>query len=130
MSLASCSGQEVENLLLGWALQTSPASPAFLSPSGNDHLVMLTVDGDLYTLGSGEQGQLGRVPELFANRGGRQGLGRCLFVFHLFLSVLGLNCCMGFSLVTASGRLLIAVAFLLQSMGSRVCGLSTWAPKL
>ena len=64
---------------------------------------MLTVDGDLYTLGSGEQGQLGRVPELFANRGGRQGLGRCLFVFHLFLSVLGLNCCMGFSLVVASG---------------------------
>lgn len=59
-----------------WALQTSPASPAFLLPSGNDHLVMLTTDGDLYTLGCGEQGQLGRVPELFANRGGRQGLGR------------------------------------------------------
>lgn len=45
--------------------------------SGNDHLVMLTDDGDLYTLGCGEQGQLGRVPELFANRGGRQGLGKC-----------------------------------------------------
>lgn len=39
---------------------------------------MLTADGELYTLGSGEQGQLGRVPELFANRGGRQGLGRWL----------------------------------------------------
>lgn len=39
---------------------------------------MLTADGDLYTLGCGEQGQLGRVPELFANRGGRQGLGRWL----------------------------------------------------
>ncbi|XP_032971213.1 regulator of chromosome condensation isoform X3 [Rhinolophus ferrumequinum] len=46
--------------------------------SGNDHLVMLTADGDLYTLGCGEQGQLGRVPELFANRGGRQGLERLL----------------------------------------------------
>ena len=84
MSLGSHSGQELEDLFLGlaqpWALQTSPASPVFLSPSGNDHLVMLTVDGDLYTLGSGEQGQLGRVPELFANRGGRQGLGRFLFV--------------------------------------------------
>ncbi|KAM9687050.1 regulator of chromosome condensation isoform 1-T1 [Trichechus inunguis] len=57
---------------------TSLASPAFLSPSGNDHLVMLTVDGDLYTLGCGEQGQLGRVPELFSNRGGRQGLERLL----------------------------------------------------
>lgn len=37
---------------------------------------MLTAGGDLYTLGCGEQGQLGRVPELFANRGGRQGLGK------------------------------------------------------
>lgn len=40
--------------------------------------MMLTVDGDLYTLGCGEQGQLGRVPELFANRGGRKGLGKWL----------------------------------------------------
>lgn len=62
-----------------WFLQTSPSSSAFLSSSGNDHLVMLTTDGDLYTLGCGEQGQLGRVPELFANRGGRQGLGKWLW---------------------------------------------------
>lgn len=41
---------------------------------GNDHLVMLTVDGDLFTCGCGEQGQLGRVPALFAHRGGRRGL--------------------------------------------------------
>ena len=102
MSLGSRSGQELENLLLGLArpkARPSPASPAFFSPSGNDHLVMLTIDGDLYTLGSGEQGQLGRVPELFANRGGRQGLGRCLFVFFSFMSVLDLHCCMCFSLV-------------------------------
>ncbi|KFQ34828.1 Regulator of chromosome condensation, partial [Merops nubicus] len=45
---------------------------------GNDHLVMLTVDGDLLTCGCGEQGQLGRVPALFANRGGRKGLERLL----------------------------------------------------
>ncbi|XP_043916155.1 regulator of chromosome condensation [Protopterus annectens] len=45
---------------------------------GNDHLVMLTVDGDLYTCGCGEQGQLGRVPERFTSRGGRQGLERLL----------------------------------------------------
>ena len=81
-SAGTHSGQELENLSEGlaqpWPLQTSPASLAFLSPSGNDHLVMLTVDGDLCTLGCGEQGQLGRVPELFANRGGRQGLGRWL----------------------------------------------------
>ncbi|XP_011935248.1 PREDICTED: regulator of chromosome condensation isoform X4 [Cercocebus atys] len=52
--------------------------PVVKVASGNDHLVMLTAGGDLYTLGCGEQGQLGRVPELFANRGGRQGLERLL----------------------------------------------------
>ncbi|KFV70718.1 Regulator of chromosome condensation, partial [Dryobates pubescens] len=48
--------------------------PVVKVASGNDHLVMLTVDGDLFTCGCGEQGQLGRVPEVFANRGGRKGL--------------------------------------------------------
>uniref|UniRef100_A0A8V5GJ17 RCC1-like domain-containing protein n=1 Tax=Melopsittacus undulatus TaxID=13146 RepID=A0A8V5GJ17_MELUD len=46
--------------------------------SGNDHLVMLTEDGDLFTCGCGDQGQLGRVPQRFANRGGRRGLPRLL----------------------------------------------------
>ncbi|XP_061919257.1 regulator of chromosome condensation isoform X1 [Entelurus aequoreus] len=46
--------------------------------SGNDHLVMLTMDGKLYTSGAAEQGQLGRVPEQFSVRGGRRGLGRLL----------------------------------------------------
>ncbi|XP_055019736.1 regulator of chromosome condensation [Boleophthalmus pectinirostris] len=46
--------------------------------SGNDHLVMLTLDGNLYTSGCAEQGQLGRVPEHFSNRGGRKGLSRLL----------------------------------------------------
>lgn len=59
-------------------VQRSALRQALPVLSGNDHLVMLTDDGDLYTLGCGEQGQLGRVPELFANRGGRQGLGRLL----------------------------------------------------
>ncbi|XP_027720536.1 regulator of chromosome condensation isoform X2 [Vombatus ursinus] len=52
--------------------------PVIKVASGNDHLVMLTVDGSLYTSGCGEQGQLGRVPEFFANRGGRKGLERLL----------------------------------------------------
>ncbi|NXH19769.1 RCC1 protein, partial [Bucco capensis] len=45
---------------------------------GNDHFVMVTADGDLFTCGCGEQGQLGRVPSLFASRGGRKGLQRLL----------------------------------------------------
>ncbi|KAJ3598625.1 hypothetical protein NHX12_002130 [Muraenolepis orangiensis] len=52
--------------------------PVLKIVSGNDHLVMLTVGGDLYSSGCGEQGQLGRVPELFADRGGRKGLPRLL----------------------------------------------------
>uniref|UniRef100_A0A1A7YUB5 Regulator of chromosome condensation 1 n=1 Tax=Iconisemion striatum TaxID=60296 RepID=A0A1A7YUB5_9TELE len=52
--------------------------PVVKVASGNDHLVLLTLDGNLYTSGSAEQGQLGRVPEQFSNRGGRRGLERLL----------------------------------------------------
>ncbi|KAM4736045.1 regulator of chromosome condensation [Anableps anableps] len=52
--------------------------PVVKIASGNDHVVLLTLDGNLYTSGSGEQGQLGRVPECFSNRGGRKGLERLL----------------------------------------------------
>lgn len=51
-----------------------------IAAKGNDHLVMLTVTGELYTSGCGEQGQLGRVAEHFANRGGRKGLSMYLAV--------------------------------------------------
>lgn len=50
---------------------------------GNDHLALLTLDGNLYTLGCAEQGQLGRVPEQFSNRGGRKGLGRYHNTLHI-----------------------------------------------
>lgn len=46
--------------------------------SGNDHLTMLTDGGDIYTVGCGEQGQLGRIAECFSMRGGRKGLGLML----------------------------------------------------
>lgn len=42
--------------------------------SGNDHLCMLTDKGELYTIGCGEQGQLGRIAECFSIRGGRKGV--------------------------------------------------------
>lgn len=50
---------------------------------GNDHVALLTLDGNLYTLGCAEQGQLGRVPEQFSNRGGRKGLGRYHITLHI-----------------------------------------------
>lgn len=42
--------------------------------SGNDHTVALTQSGDIYTWGSADQGQLGRVGGYFSSRGGRRGL--------------------------------------------------------
>ncbi|KAM3614716.1 uncharacterized protein V6R79_018418 [Siganus canaliculatus] len=46
--------------------------------SGNDHLAMVTQAGNLFTLGTGEQGQLGRVSMFFSERGGRRGLSHFL----------------------------------------------------
>eukprot|EP00111_Clytia_hemisphaerica_P017634 TCONS_00052166-protein len=48
--------------------------PAIKVASGNDHTVILTKDGSIYTNGTGEQGQLGRLKECFGHRGGRRGL--------------------------------------------------------
>jgi len=42
--------------------------------SGSDHLACLTDKGEILTLGCAEQGQLGRIAECFATRGGRKGL--------------------------------------------------------
>ncbi|XP_037086038.1 regulator of chromosome condensation-like, partial [Pollicipes pollicipes] len=42
--------------------------------AGSNHLALLDTAGRLYTAGNAEQGQLGRVPELFSHRGGRRGL--------------------------------------------------------
>ena len=42
--------------------------------SGVDHLAMLSSEGQIWTMGNSEQGQLGRINEKFAHRGGRRGL--------------------------------------------------------
>jgi len=42
--------------------------------SGSDHIVILTKTQEILTLGCGEQGQLGRVCEMFSHRGGRKGI--------------------------------------------------------
>lgn len=44
--------------------------------SGQDHLVCLTEEGRLLTMGCGEQGQLGRIAERFSKDGGRNGFGK------------------------------------------------------
>jgi len=42
--------------------------------SGSDHIIALTIDGEIFSVGNAEQGQLGRIPERFCHRGGRRGL--------------------------------------------------------
>lgn len=54
---------------------TSIDTPVVKIASGQDHLVCLTQDGRLLTMGCAEQGQLGRIAERFAKDGGRNGLG-------------------------------------------------------
>ncbi|KAJ8340880.1 hypothetical protein SKAU_G00331710 [Synaphobranchus kaupii] len=70
-------------------VKVSVDEPVIKIASGNDHLVMLTLSGDLYSSGCGEQGQLGRVPERFANRGGRKGLQRLLVPQSVLLRLRG-----------------------------------------
>ena len=47
--------------------------PVVQIASGADHFVCLTTEGQVYTCGCAEQGQLGRVAELFSDQGGRRG---------------------------------------------------------
>ena len=44
--------------------------------SGADHLVFLTENGEVYTAGNSEHGQLGRVSKYNSCRGGRRGCGK------------------------------------------------------
>ncbi|KAF6200519.1 hypothetical protein GE061_004962 [Apolygus lucorum] len=46
--------------------------------SGCHHLALLGVDGNIYTAGCGEQGQLGRLSERSSSRDCRQGAGQLL----------------------------------------------------
>ncbi|XP_072933986.1 regulator of chromosome condensation isoform X2 [Epargyreus clarus] len=46
--------------------------------SGGDHLVILSTTGAVYTMGCGEQGQLGRLSQRSASRDARQGFSALL----------------------------------------------------
>ncbi|XP_026743457.1 regulator of chromosome condensation-like, partial [Trichoplusia ni] len=52
--------------------------PAADIASGGDHLVILTTSGAVYTMGCGEQGQLGRLSQRSASRDARQGFSALL----------------------------------------------------
>lgn len=68
IGLVAADKQEAEPVKL--PLEASVAQLA----AGTNHLALLDTAGRLYTAGNAEQGQLGRVPELFSHRGGRRGL--------------------------------------------------------
>ncbi|XP_003229442.1 regulator of chromosome condensation [Anolis carolinensis] len=48
--------------------------PVVKIASGSHHLALVSMAGNLYTCGCGDNGQLGRVPQVFTARGGRRGL--------------------------------------------------------
>ncbi|KAL7980438.1 hypothetical protein Chor_001592 [Crotalus horridus] len=52
--------------------------PVVKIASGSHHLALVSSTGNLYTCGCGDNGQLGRVPQIFVVRGGRRGLERLL----------------------------------------------------
>ncbi|XP_058052192.1 regulator of chromosome condensation [Ahaetulla prasina] len=52
--------------------------PVVKIASGSHHLALVSNTGNLYTCGCGDNGQLGRVPQIFVVRGGRRGLERLL----------------------------------------------------
>ncbi|XP_026324538.1 regulator of chromosome condensation-like isoform X2 [Hyposmocoma kahamanoa] len=52
--------------------------PAAGIASGGDHLVVLSTSGSVYTMGCGEQGQLGRLSQRSASRDTRQGFSALL----------------------------------------------------
>jgi regulator of chromosome condensation len=58
-------------------IEMLPGNVVVKIASGAHHLVMLSENGQLYTCGCGEQGQLGRVTERSANRDRRHGMGEC-----------------------------------------------------
>ncbi|KAM7448667.1 Regulator of chromosome condensation [Porites harrisoni] len=49
-------------------------NPVIKIASGNDHTAALTKNGNIFTWGCAEQGQLGRIMGCFTSRGGRRGL--------------------------------------------------------
>lgn len=87
--------------------------------SGSDHLVMLTKEGELYTMGNAEQGQLGRIMEKFCHRGGRRGVETFLRPERVHVkSKYG-----GFAEVWAGSYNTVAVA---KSGQVLVCGLNNY----
>ncbi|CAG5111590.1 Oidioi.mRNA.OKI2018_I69.chr2.g5881.t1.cds [Oikopleura dioica] len=46
--------------------------------SGADHLILLDTEGNVWSMGCAESGQLGRISSHFCTKGGRRGLGKIL----------------------------------------------------
>uniref|UniRef100_A0A0P4WC77 RCC1-like domain-containing protein n=1 Tax=Scylla olivacea TaxID=85551 RepID=A0A0P4WC77_SCYOL len=55
--------------------QVLAGTPVIKVSSGNNHLALLSQDGQVFTCGCGEIGQLGRIAEVFASRSSRNRNG-------------------------------------------------------
>ncbi|KAA3679170.1 regulator of chromosome condensation [Paragonimus westermani] len=75
---ATVDGRPVSNISITSSSHLMPGARVIKIASGQDHLACLTDEGRLYTMGCGEQGQLGRIAERFARTGGRSGMSALL----------------------------------------------------
>ncbi|KAF6776206.1 hypothetical protein AHF37_04270 [Paragonimus kellicotti] len=75
---ATVDGRTVSNSSTVSSSHLMPGARVIKIASGQDHLACLTDEGRLYTMGCGEQGQLGRIAERFARTGGRSGMSALL----------------------------------------------------
>lgn len=55
--------------------QVLAGTPVVKVSSGNNHLALLSQNGQVFTCGCGETGQLGRIAEVFASRSSRNRNG-------------------------------------------------------
>uniref|UniRef100_A0A8C5RVS6 Regulator of chromosome condensation 1 n=1 Tax=Laticauda laticaudata TaxID=8630 RepID=A0A8C5RVS6_LATLA len=78
--LAPLKGEENSESINGslFPVELQLEVPVVKIASGDHHLALVSNAGNLYTCGCGDNGQLGRVPQIFVARGGRRGLERLL----------------------------------------------------
>jgi len=68
----------IEKAVLKEPAKLELSTKALRIASGADHMLILDNDGEVWSLGCAETGQLGRLSQQFCTKGGRRGAGKVL----------------------------------------------------